>query len=271
MPPFAQTNLGLLQQVRALGYGADDVDRVRRAYALAMQLFTAHFRPSGNTFLAHLVHTASLLAAAGASPVVAVAGLLHSAYTHGEFGDGRRGATAAKRTEVRAAVGSEAEALIQRYTETPWPQLICSAAACLATLPPQERSVLLMRLANELEDHLDHGTGDSPKLDIEPAIPWLGECARIASSLGSQSLASAFEEAAAHLAAVRAPVNATNAAPRAVAGAILYAGPQGSFLLPPRSHQLSWSVALRQRLPRSVLLRTAYQAACRALRWPRPR
>jgi (p)ppGpp synthase/HD superfamily hydrolase len=56
---YAQTNIELLNQLRRLGYGEADLVRVRRAYEIALRLFTACFRPSGNTFLAHLVRTAT--------------------------------------------------------------------------------------------------------------------------------------------------------------------------------------------------------------------
>ena len=79
------------------------------AYAFAMRLFTGCFRQSGKTFISHLVGTASILAEFHASATTVAAGLLHSAYSHGEFGTGERGISEAKRKQLRLVVGSEVE------------------------------------------------------------------------------------------------------------------------------------------------------------------
>ena len=103
--------------MRAEGYDEAAQAAVVSAYALAQRLFAGLHRASGEIFLAHLVGTASALVEARSRISVVVAGLLHSAYTHGEFGDGWRGITADKRAQVAAVVGNQCEALIAQYTE----------------------------------------------------------------------------------------------------------------------------------------------------------
>src|SRR5262249_35216584 len=88
---YAQTNIQRYGQLAELGYPATDVSRIHRGHGLAMQLFTGLFRGSGRPFLAHLVGTASVLASVRAPIEVVTAGLLHSAYSHGEFGNYWRG------------------------------------------------------------------------------------------------------------------------------------------------------------------------------------
>src|SRR5438067_10245267 len=121
-----------------------------------MSLFAGHFRPNHKPFLAHLVGTASILATHGADSTTVAAGLLHSAYSHGEFGDGSRGMTSAKRRTVRRAVGDPCESLIARYTSFRW-QLseIAALAAGADQLPALDRTVLFIRLTDVLEDHLE--------------------------------------------------------------------------------------------------------------------
>lgn len=155
---YAQTNLQLYTQMRESGCEADDLRLVRSGYDLAMRLFTASFRGSGKPLLAHLVGTASILAAIRQPTRIVTAGLLHAAYALGDFGDGRLGMTGVKRARVRDAVGDAVEDLIARYTEFDWNRrTIPNILARVEALTAVEREVLTIRLANELEDHLDYG------------------------------------------------------------------------------------------------------------------
>ncbi len=66
--------------------GAADPRCDRCVYSLAMHLFTARYRPSGKTFIAHVVGVASILAAHVGSIDLIRAGLPHSAHSEGDFG-----------------------------------------------------------------------------------------------------------------------------------------------------------------------------------------
>jgi len=104
------------------------------------------------------VGTASVLVSLRARNPVVIPGLLHAVYTHGEFGHGWTGMSDAKRATIRQEVGEEIEDLIARYTRLTWmPNTIPGIRARLDAMSPLERDVLLVRLANELEDHLDLG------------------------------------------------------------------------------------------------------------------
>ena len=84
--------------------------------------------------------------------------LLHAAYAVGDFGDGVRGIVPAHRARVRDVIGERAEDLVRAYQEQPWRAAdIAALRARVSTLDAGERSLLLLRLANELEDHLDRG------------------------------------------------------------------------------------------------------------------
>jgi (p)ppGpp synthase/HD superfamily hydrolase len=155
---YAQTNLQLYTQLRRAGYTPDQLALVRAGYDLAMRLFSASFRGSGKPLLAHLVGTASILASIRQTPEIVTAGLLHAAYALGDFGDGRYGMTDAKRARVRQAVGHVVEDLVARYTTFDWNRnTIPSIRQRVPSLTSIERDVLTIRLANELEDHLDYG------------------------------------------------------------------------------------------------------------------
>jgi hypothetical protein len=242
-PVYAHTSVGLRRQLRRLGWNDADVRRVEDAYEIGMRLFTAQFRPTGDTFLSHLVRTASILAEVGAPPAVVVAGLLHSAYTHGEFGDGRRWPSEAKRAELRSGVGSESEGLVHRYADFAWRDVLASRPESIRALSPDARDVLLIRLANELEQCLEVPAPD--------ACEYLRRGADAARLLGQPRLAAALESAEAESAG--APV-AENGYRRRT-GAQYYAGPMASFLLPPRSYRLRLTVVLRNVLRRFTVVR----------------
>lgn len=157
-PTRAQTHLQLFEEMRAGGYGEADCVVIHLAYAYARELFTGSYRGSGKPFVTHLVGTASALVALRLPVAVVAAGLLHAAYQLGDFGAGWLGSSDLKRTQVRQRMGDAIEALIDRYTRMPW--AVETPSELLQRLErnqDMDRDVVLMRLANELEDHLDLG------------------------------------------------------------------------------------------------------------------
>jgi hypothetical protein len=166
MPCYAQTNIQLLNQLHRANYTADDLHLVRTAYELAMRLFCGQFRASGKTFIAHLVGTASVLGSLRVGAALIAAGLLHAAYQSGDFGERASGVTDAKRGRLKASIADqtdarvavEVEAYVFRYQCFSWgSQFISNYHRDIRTLSSLDREVLLMRLANELDDYLDLG------------------------------------------------------------------------------------------------------------------
>lgn len=157
---YAQTNLQLFNQLCSEGYSSTELSLIFSAYQLATSIYTGWLRPSGKTFIAHLVGTASILSSLHAPAPVVAAGLLHAAYFSGNLaGKKKRGISEAKRKQLMIqTVGSEVEAYITRYTDMKWnKQTIPTIYANLDSLDPIDRDVVLMRLANELEEYLDFG------------------------------------------------------------------------------------------------------------------
>ncbi|MCZ7527197.1 MAG: HD domain-containing protein [Acidimicrobiia bacterium] len=197
--PVAQTNVQLYGQLRRAGWSEGDLIRLRGAYELATVLFSGALRPSGKTFVSHLVGTASVVASLGGRPDLVLAGLLHAAYAFGEWGDGSRRVTPRRREELRRVAGDGAEQLVAGYTDLPWN---ASALADLRSradgLGPAERDLVLLRLANEVEDHLDEAMGYCGTPSDEMHRPArLGEMAGLADALGLAPLAVALRGAAA--------------------------------------------------------------------------
>lgn len=158
MHPYAQTIIQLFNQLRSEGYSKTDREYVRDVYEFAMRLFSSLFLPSGKTFMDHLVGTASILASLHVPVNVVAAGLIHAAYLHGDFGVARRGISETKRKQVRDVVGEEVEEYVARYDRLLWqPERISFVRNAVEGMDRIDRHVLLMRLANELEHHLDLG------------------------------------------------------------------------------------------------------------------
>ena len=152
--PYAQTNLQLYHQLEQHAYSRPDQLVIREAYELAILLFGDLFRPNGKPFLNHAVGTASILVTLQQPVTVIAAALLHAAYSHGNFG----AASGSKREFIHERMGPEIEALIWQYRELVWsPASIERLRDELQGLDTQEAAALRIRLANELEDHLDLG------------------------------------------------------------------------------------------------------------------
>lgn len=236
----AQTNLQLFAVLRQTGQSTVEIACVRAAYELAMLIFAGCYRGSGKPFLAHAVGTASILASVNARAPVVAAGLLHAAYSHGEFGDGWRGPTPARRDRLRDAVGAEVEELVARYTAFIW-----NAATIAAindrreSLEPLEKEVLLMRLANELDDHLDLGVLYCANAEQrrEHVRSCLLPCVDVAKHLGFHGLSDALNEAFQETLSADVP-------------AVLRRATSASFVVAPKSHRLRLSVMLRRLLAR---------------------
>jgi (p)ppGpp synthase/HD superfamily hydrolase len=235
---YAQTNLQLYKQLRRAGAGDADLALVRAGYDLAMHLCPASFRGSGKPLLAHLVGTASILASIGQSARVVTAGLLHAAYVFGDFGDGKAGMSWARRERLRQAVGKEVEELVARYTQFDWNRhTIPGIRDRVESLTPIERDVLVIRLANELEDHLDFGVlycGNGEKRREYIRSP-LNQSVDMARKLGLTELAAELDAAFNDTLAADLPVALRNSQ-------------DYTFVQAPASHSPRLKIAVRRYL-----------------------
>ena len=101
-------------------------------------------------------------------------------------------------TQLRLVVGTEAEHLIAQYTTSTWDERTVSALRKNLPLPGSvAREVLLIRLANELEDHLDCAALYSGAAEYRRDVirSYLFQCIDIAEKLGFPALASALSRA----------------------------------------------------------------------------
>lgn len=155
---IAQTNLQLFNQLCRAQWPAPNLERVRATYELAMFLFSGQYRATGKPFLAHLVGTASILATLDQSPAVVAAGLIHAAFDFGDFGDGVRGVTPAHRQVLAECAGEDAAALVAVYHRRSRAEALERGAEQRSgSHSAADRAVLLMRLADTIEEFADGG------------------------------------------------------------------------------------------------------------------
>ena len=152
---LSQTIVQLLEQFadRPL----EERQSVRRGYDFATRLFAGRYRACGRPFVSHLIGTASALGYQGESLDMILAGLLHAAYEQGEFphrGD--------RRALLRDAIGAGAESLVHEYQHF-------STARVPDDITDAERDVVLLRIANELDECGDRGmhyVGPGKRADV---------------------------------------------------------------------------------------------------------
>jgi hypothetical protein len=153
---FALTYPQLIGQGRAQGYPPEDLARIRDGYDFAERMADGVYRPHGQPLITHLVRTGGIALAEQLPTAAVVASMNHAAYEMHKFDDSRRRPESrAHRDELVLALGADAEALVWAYHETPWYGQAGEYAEGAAALDERTRLVLVLRLANALEDHLD--------------------------------------------------------------------------------------------------------------------
>jgi (p)ppGpp synthase/HD superfamily hydrolase len=193
-----QTNLQLFNELRAAGYPDGDVARIKAAHDFVARCFAGWFRASGKPFISHLIGTAGILGALRARTPVVVAGLSHAIFTQGELPAATARSPRLMRAQVRRELGDEAEDLVARYDALEWnARALPGLRARLPAMAPVDREVVLMRLANELDDHLDLAVLYYPNADgrqgrISSGLRLAGD---IAKDLGFLELAGSLDRA----------------------------------------------------------------------------
>ncbi len=241
MNNYAQTNLQLYGQMLSSERPEQESKLARDAYELAMCLFASQYRGNGKPFVSHLVGVASILTAQRRPIDAITAGLLHSVYTFGEFGDGTRGIKKRKRNEVRNVVGAAAEELIVQYTLIDWNlPTLRDFQSRAAMLTAAQKDVLAIKAADVLEDHLDRG------LDYIPTKHLASKTDNIAllEALIALSREAGHAEIAAELQSV------STQSPKWQIPTTLTTTRSSSFLAAPRSHCKRMLPRVNRRLSR---------------------
>ena len=151
-PLLAQTNLQLYRQMMQAGASETDLSLANRAYLLAARMTGGVLRGSGKPFACHLVGTASAVVESGLLGPAIPAALLHaSLQDRVPFPGGRKGDQ--RREYLRRHFGTDVEALVHAYHLLEDASFLAFSDARLRA----ERMVVLLRLADEVDDLADDG------------------------------------------------------------------------------------------------------------------
>jgi len=163
--PVPQTNLQLYAQLMRLGFDEAELALVNRAYLFAARQTSSVLRGSGKPFACHLVGTAALIAEAGEGCVPVTASLLHAIYQDRVPFPGNR-PLPGRREYVGAHFGGDVETLVHEYHEFECARLDAYTDEQLR----QRRTVVMIRLADEIEDLLDGGVAMHGKPDDDATV-----------------------------------------------------------------------------------------------------
>ncbi|EIM77267.1 hypothetical protein A3SI_06759 [Nitritalea halalkaliphila LW7] len=161
----AQTNLQLYMQMLREGYSEADVQQINEAYFFTLKKVNGMYRGSGKPFICHLVGTASLMVRCRRPLDVVLAALMHALYQDRVPFEGCA-SISERRTQLASLFSAECDRLVHLYTHFEMTRI--------TEIDPADTSldedVLLLRLADELEDLVDfslclHGKlGDTEKV-----------------------------------------------------------------------------------------------------------
>ena len=189
----------LMHQAIRSGYDHENLLKLKRAHDFAVRLYDGFYRGQGIPFLNHLVRVASIVMAENSSVEAVMAALHHSAYIFGQFKDRKQGGcTAPHRKEMVSGLDEKTEEMIYLYDSTLFrtSALLNTYLENIAGYPEVMKTVLLMRLANELEDYMDLGMAFRGKYPYREIIEKNGKLViELARRLGRPQLASELDEA----------------------------------------------------------------------------
>lgn len=196
---FALTFPQLIAQAIDLGMDERGLGLLRCGHDLAERTVDGMYRPQGMPFINHLVRTASIVMAQGQPIDVIIAAMLHGVYMLDGFEDSRRRRIRpADRAFLQREVGQKAETLVWGYAHLGWHRrnVIEEHLAKLDSYDADTKAELVIKLANELEDHLDLAALFRIGFPYRKKIEEYGElCATMAVRLGLPGLAQALKEA----------------------------------------------------------------------------
>ncbi|MCB1695070.1 MAG: HD domain-containing protein [Pseudomonadales bacterium] len=188
MQQFAQNYPQLMNQAVAVDLSQEDLSRLRSAFDFCQLLADGIYRAQGIPLLNHLVRTASIVLNQTNSVDVVITALLHAAFVVDKFDHSTRTPDLEiKRKDIRRLFGNEIEHLLLAYEKMAWyhKKALQHYLQVHASLSQEMKNLLLIRLANELEDHLDFAMAYTPpSREARRSLAYGSECVSLARALG---------------------------------------------------------------------------------------
>lgn len=194
---FAQSYPQLMNQALKLELTTSELTQLKQAFEFTQQMADGIYRAQGTPLLNHLIRTASIVLAQTTNINVVITALLHASYVIEKFDNSLRTQCITKRKQdITIAFGSEIAKLLFQYQSMHWYQQadIEHYITDINNLSESTRHLLLIRLANELEDHLDYAMLYTPNERINKRSNLYGEsCVILAKLLGFKIIANPLE------------------------------------------------------------------------------
>lgn len=190
---YAQTYPQLINQSRAISMPESELLLLKSAFSFALSMADGLYRAQGVPLLNHLVRTASIVQHHGGNVSLQVVAMLHASHlVHRFTGAQRSGNRKQVDSDISKAFGGKISTLLSQYSDMSWynAEVIKHYIADAEKLPSNVKQLLLVRLANELEDHLDMAMEYSTAERKARRTQAYGvECIQLAEKLQLQSLA----------------------------------------------------------------------------------
>lgn len=184
---LAQTAGALYRQLHAAGYGPNQLRAVQKCLAFSNRAFSGVHHASGKPLICHLVGTASAVMAMDSRVEMVCAGLTHALFEPDVFSGERNPAM------LTAEFGPSVFRLIAAFGQFRWDaETIAAFAVQSPSANETFRSMLILRLANEMDDIANMGMGHMG-VEHGPIRARIEDCAKIAGSLGLRDAARTLE------------------------------------------------------------------------------
>jgi hypothetical protein len=190
---FAQTWPQLVRQLCAQRWSGAEIANVKRCHGVGRALANGVYHRSGKPLIAHLIGTASILAAYGAPPLMVESALAHTAYEQPALAaEARHGGSSA----LIQRVGLNVDRVLRNFAGQDFGATAApETEESRAFYPVSAAQALLLRVAKFIDDRLDGAAGLSGK--PEDGAVLLAHARAVLPMLGFGALLDAFERAAA--------------------------------------------------------------------------
>ena len=198
MRVYALNYQQLIRQAIQEGFANAELSQLATAYDLGRRMTDGLYRKQNVPFICHLVRTGSIVMRETRDPISVVVGMLHAVFfLHVFQGSTRRGPRASDRELIRIRLGADVEELIHEYSQFSWNASVAAYWADSSRVPDETtRRILILRLCDELEDHLDGAEAFVSGGAFRAGDPSYGsEYIALTHALGLAKLADDFKEA----------------------------------------------------------------------------
>jgi len=187
-----------MNQAIEFGYNKSELKLLKKAFDFALRFANGIYRAQGIPLIEHLTRTASILIACQQSIHVVITGLLHAVFVIHKFDHSKRSSDISlRKKDLEESFGKELSRMVYQYEELDWykANVLQGYVLNFEQLTDEKKSLLIIRLANELDDHLDMAMSFSSDSRIKRrSQSYGGDCVKLAEKLGLIQLAKQLEE-----------------------------------------------------------------------------